>query len=101
MFSGQDGTVRIWSVASRSHQFLQQTCVFVRPSTPSSSHDHDHADIVDDMPHLLRHVCWSPSGKRIAGAMDNMLNVWTVAGQFKSSFFNEIRVILVWERGIF
>ena len=28
--SGQDNTVRVWSVPNRTHQFLQQTCVFNR-----------------------------------------------------------------------
>ena len=68
--SGQDGTVRIWSLPSRMHHFLRQTCVFNRGDTPLEECDNQ----------LLSLVTWNSNGKLLAGAMDNMVNIWLIAG---------------------
>ena len=72
-YSGQDGTVRLWGVPDVTTHYLQQTCVFTR-----SNNDDSNSDGLDA--HLLEHVCWSPSGRFIAGAMDTMINVWSTPG---------------------
>ncbi|XP_069137757.1 probable E3 ubiquitin-protein ligase HERC1 isoform X1 [Argopecten irradians] len=69
--SGYDGTLRIWSLPNKTHQFLQQTCVFNR-GEDLSGEDLDG--------HLLGNVCWSANGRLIAGSMDNLINVWGTGG---------------------
>ena len=77
--SGQDGTVRVWGLPNRSHQFLQQTCVFSKGS--EGGHD-------DMEGQVLGHLVWNASGKMMAGAMDNLVNVWTVAGTRRDQFLS-------------
>lgn len=71
--SGQDGTVRVWTIGSRTHAFLQQTCIF------NKGDEQLEIDLEDQ---LLAHVCWNYTGKLIAGAVDNMINIWTVSGRW-------------------
>ncbi|XP_048738015.2 probable E3 ubiquitin-protein ligase HERC1 isoform X3 [Ostrea edulis] len=68
--SGYDGTLRVWSLPNRTHQFLQQTCIFNRG-------DEDCEELNGN---LLSCICWSSTGKYLAGAMDNIVNVWTTSG---------------------
>nr|XP_022329995.1 probable E3 ubiquitin-protein ligase HERC1 isoform X2 [Crassostrea virginica] len=68
--SGYDGTLRVWSLPNRTHQFLQQTCVFNRG-------DEDCEELNGN---LLSSICWSSTGKYLAGAMDNIVNIWTTGG---------------------
>ena len=72
LVSGQDGTVRLWGLGSRTHIFLQQTCVFNKGGDDMLSRELDGQ--------LLGHVTWNSTGKLIAGAMDNMVNIWALAG---------------------
>lgn len=71
--SGQDGTVRVWNISSaaKNQAFLQQTCVFNTGEEISSS-DLDRL--------LLGHVAWNSTGKLLAASMDNMINIWQLAG---------------------
>ena len=69
--SGYDGTLRVWSLPNRTHQFLQQTCVFNRG-------DEDCEELNGN---LLSSICWSSTGKYLAGAMDNIVNIWTTGGR--------------------
>ena len=68
--SGHDGTVRIWSLPSRTHHFLRQTCVF-------NYGDHLREERHEQQLGLVR---WNGNGKLLAGAINNMLNIWLVAG---------------------
>ncbi|XP_062621584.1 probable E3 ubiquitin-protein ligase HERC1 [Saccostrea cucullata] len=68
--SGYDGTLRVWSLPNRTHQFLQQTCIFNRG-------DEDCEELDGN---LLTCICWSSTGKYLAGAIDNTVNVWTTSG---------------------
>lgn len=68
--SGYDGTLRVWSLPNRTHQFLQQTCIFNRG-------DEDCEELNGN---LLTCICWSSTGKYLAGAMDNIVNIWTTSG---------------------
>ena len=87
-YSGQDGTVRLWGVPDATTHYLQQTCVFTR-----SNNDDSNIDGLDA--HLLEHVCWSPSGRFIAGAMDTMINVWSTPGACSSTFVPWRNVLIV------
>ncbi|XP_050402259.2 probable E3 ubiquitin-protein ligase HERC1 [Patella vulgata] len=68
---GYDGTVRIWNIPNKTHQFLQQTCVFNRGD------DQETVDL-DSCP--LANVCWNSTGKLLAASLDNMINIWIVGG---------------------
>lgn len=76
LFSGYDGTVRVWSLPNKTHQFLQQTCVFHRGREAG-------AEELDGNP--INHVCWSSTGKLLAGSMDNLVNIWMIGGQCSST----------------
>jgi len=71
--SGQDGTVRVWNIASaaKNQAFLQQTCIFSTGEKMSSS---------DLNSLLLSHVVWNSTGKLLAASVDNMINIWQLAG---------------------
>ncbi|CAH1796720.1 unnamed protein product [Owenia fusiformis] len=69
--SAHDGTIRIWSLPNRTHQFLQQTCVFNKGQNSG-------AEDLDGL--LLANVMWNSSGKLICGSIDNMVNIWALAG---------------------
>ena len=71
--SGQDGTVRVWNIASaaKNQAFLQQTCVFNSGEEIPSS---------DVNTLLLGHVVWNSTGKLLAASMDNLINIWQLAG---------------------
>ncbi|XP_063305478.1 probable E3 ubiquitin-protein ligase HERC1 isoform X3 [Pelobates fuscus] len=66
--SGSDGTVRVWNV-SKNQYSLQQTCVFHK--TEGGAEEADHS---------LSSVCWSSSGKYLAGALEKIVNIWQVNG---------------------
>ncbi|CAL1541385.1 unnamed protein product [Lymnaea stagnalis] len=69
--SGYDGTVRVWSLPNKTHQFLQQTCIFNRGREAS----------VEELDgNQINLVCWSSTGKLLAGCMDNLVNVWMIGG---------------------
>ncbi|KAK3097022.1 hypothetical protein FSP39_005665 [Pinctada imbricata] len=71
-YSGYDGTVRVWSLPNTTHQFLQQTFIFTRGEDDVSGEELDGAQ--------LENVCWSSTGKFLAGSMDNVVNIWTCGG---------------------
>ena len=62
--------MRLWSVGARNQHVLQQTCVFTRA---------DENQELDAR--LLAHVTCSANAKFVAGAMDTMVNIWSVAGK--------------------
>ena len=69
--SGQDRTVRVWSLPNRSHHFLQQTCIF----------NHGEEEWPEEPEgHLLGHISWNSTGKLLAGALDEMVNIWPLVG---------------------
>ena len=78
IYSGQDGTVRVWNIANETENqaFLQQTCVFNGGDEMSSSE-------LDGL--LLGHVAWNSTGKLFAAAVDNLINVWQVNGTSSES----------------
>lgn len=80
--SGYDGTLRVWSLPNKTHQFLQQTCVFNRGENVSGE---------DLDGHLLDNVCWNANGRMLAGSMDNLVNVWSTGGNYSST------LISVWD----
>ncbi|KAJ8304108.1 hypothetical protein KUTeg_017691 [Tegillarca granosa] len=69
--SGYDGTVRVWNLPNKTHQFLQQTFIFNR------GEDETGEDLDG---HLLDNICWSSTGKLVAGSMDNLVNIWIIGG---------------------
>ena len=71
-YSGQDSSVRIWSLPNKTHQFLQQTCVFNSGEEGEGGDSHSQ---------LLTAVTWNANGKLLAGAVDNMINIWALAGR--------------------
>ncbi|XP_041374032.1 probable E3 ubiquitin-protein ligase HERC1 isoform X2 [Gigantopelta aegis] len=69
---GYDGTVRLWSLLSnRTHQFLQQTFVF------NSGEDVSHDDLNNN---LLGLICFNSAGRLLAGAINNLVNIWIIGG---------------------
>lgn len=72
VYSGQDGTIRVWGVPNRSHYFLQQTFVFNR------GQQHEHTDMENS---IFSCLCWNTNGKFLAGALENMINIWPLAGK--------------------
>uniref|UniRef100_A0A2C9KCS9 B30.2/SPRY domain-containing protein n=1 Tax=Biomphalaria glabrata TaxID=6526 RepID=A0A2C9KCS9_BIOGL len=69
--SGYDGTVRIWSLPNKTHQFLQQTCIFNRGQ---------EASLEELDGNQINLVCWSSTGKLLAGCMENLVNIWMIGG---------------------
>nr|XP_033775643.1 probable E3 ubiquitin-protein ligase HERC1 isoform X2 [Geotrypetes seraphini] len=71
--SGNDGTIRVWNVAKNQYS-LQQTCVFNKDncSEETLSNLGSPSDPIT--------VCWSVSGKYLAGAFEKMVNIWQVNG---------------------
>ncbi|KAH9513367.1 putative E3 ubiquitin-protein ligase herc1 [Bulinus truncatus] len=69
--SGYDGTVRIWSLPNKTHQFLQQTCIFNRGQ---------EANLEELDGNQINLVCWSSTGKLLAGCMENLVNIWMIGG---------------------
>ncbi|XP_032830981.2 putative E3 ubiquitin-protein ligase HERC1 isoform X4 [Petromyzon marinus] len=74
--SGNDGTVRIWSV-SKNQYTLQQTCVFHKLDNEAEESASGLGSPSD--PHLSQ-VCWSVSGKYIAASLDKTVNIWPING---------------------
>jgi len=73
--SGQDGTVRLWSIAPgavKNQAFLQQTCIFNRG-------DEMLSDDLDGL--LLSHIVWNSTGKLLAAAVNNLINIWQLTGR--------------------
>ncbi|XP_041442593.1 probable E3 ubiquitin-protein ligase HERC1 isoform X2 [Xenopus laevis] len=66
--SGSDGTVRVWNV-SRTQYSLQQTCVF-----------HKMEGSPEETDPSLSLICWSVSGRYLAGAQEKTVNIWQVNG---------------------
>ncbi|KAE8617140.1 hypothetical protein XENTR_v10008991 [Xenopus tropicalis] len=66
--SGSDGTVRVWNV-SRTQYSLQQTCVF-----------HKMEGSTEETDPSLSLICWSVSGRYLAGALEKTINIWQVNG---------------------
>ncbi|XP_020630073.1 probable E3 ubiquitin-protein ligase HERC1 isoform X4 [Orbicella faveolata] len=71
--SGLDEVIHIWNMSSKTHNILQQTCVFL-----SSHHKSDDEQFRDNTGEEMGHVCWNANGKLLAGAINNLLNIWTV-----------------------
>ena len=77
--------MRVWNLPNRTHQFLQQTCMFqhrqsVKGEDFEGAGPGDPSSNVMEEGHLLSHVQWSPTGKLLAGAVENLINIWAVAG---------------------
>jgi len=51
--------------------FLQQTCIF-------NSGDEMSSGDLDGL--LLSHVVWNSTGKLLAAAVDNLINIWQLTG---------------------
>ncbi|XP_041034512.1 probable E3 ubiquitin-protein ligase HERC1 isoform X1 [Carcharodon carcharias] len=73
--SGNDGTVRVWSV-TKNHYNLQQTCVFNKSEIISE----DMGNLGSPCDPNLSLICWSISGKYIAAALEKVVNIWQVTG---------------------
>ncbi|XP_072409417.1 probable E3 ubiquitin-protein ligase HERC1 isoform X1 [Chiloscyllium punctatum] len=73
--SGNDGTVRVWSV-TKNHYILQQTCVFNKTEIISE----DLGSLGSPCEPNLSLICWSISGKYIAAALEKVVNIWQVTG---------------------
>uniref|UniRef100_A0A7M4EPI1 HECT-type E3 ubiquitin transferase n=1 Tax=Crocodylus porosus TaxID=8502 RepID=A0A7M4EPI1_CROPO len=71
--NGNDGTIRVWNVTKKQYS-LQQTCVF-------NKFENDSEDSLGSPTDSgLSLVCWSISGKYLAGALEKMVNIWQVNG---------------------
>jgi len=66
--------VRVWNIVpgAKNQSFLQQTCIFNSGDEMSSSD-------LDGL--LLSHVVWNSTGKLLAAAVDNLINIWLLAGK--------------------
>ncbi|KAJ7398001.1 hypothetical protein BTVI_128929 [Pitangus sulphuratus] len=71
--SGNDGTIRVWNVTKKQYS-LQQTCVLNKLEGDSEESLGSPSDL------SLSLVCWSISGKYLAGATEKMVNIWQVNG---------------------
>ncbi|KAJ7425197.1 hypothetical protein WISP_24460 [Willisornis vidua] len=69
--SGNDGTIRVWNVTKKQYS-LQQTCVLNKLEGDSEESLGSPSDL------SLSLVCWSISGKYLAGATEKMVNIWQV-----------------------
>lgn len=67
--AGYDGTVRLWMFETKTHLSLDLTLVF-----------HISDDIFGNELNgrLIGHLKWSPTGKYLAAAMDNVINIWPI-----------------------
>ncbi|XP_024118845.1 probable E3 ubiquitin-protein ligase HERC1 isoform X2 [Oryzias melastigma] len=74
--SGNDGTVRVWSV-TKSQYTLQQTCVF-RKDDDSSEDGLSGLGSPSDP--CLSPLAWSVTGKYLASAVEKVVNIWQVNG---------------------
>ena len=63
----------MWNIVpgAKNQAFLQQTCVF-NGGDEMSSRDLDGL--------LLSHVVWNSTGKLLAAAVDNLINIWQLTG---------------------
>ncbi|XP_069694063.1 probable E3 ubiquitin-protein ligase HERC1 isoform X1 [Periplaneta americana] len=64
---GYDGTVRVWCSANANQAYLAHTLVFYQSENVYGSELHGE---------LISQLGWSASGKFVAAAMDNTVNVW-------------------------
>ncbi|XP_046401290.1 probable E3 ubiquitin-protein ligase HERC1 isoform X2 [Ischnura elegans] len=64
---GYDGTVRVWSVANKSQSYLENTLVFYKSEDIYGSELHGKS---------ISLLCWSASGRYLAAAMENVINIW-------------------------
>ncbi|RMB94614.1 hypothetical protein DUI87_29429 [Hirundo rustica rustica] len=71
--SGNDGTIRVWNVTKKQYS-LQQTCVLNKLEGDSEEGLGSPSDL------SLSLVCWSISGKYLAGATEKVVNIWQVNG---------------------
>ncbi|EMP26120.1 Putative E3 ubiquitin-protein ligase HERC1 [Chelonia mydas] len=71
--SGNDGTIRVWNVTKKQYS-LQQTCVFNKLEGDSEESLGSPSDP------SLSLICWSISGKYLAGALEKTVNIWQVNG---------------------
>ena len=51
--SGRDEVIHIWNMSSKTHNILQQTCVFI------SSHHKSDEQFRDNTGEEIGHVCWN------------------------------------------
>lgn len=68
---GYDGTVRVWGSANANQAFLAHTLVF---------HQSENVYGSELSGELISQLGWSASGKFVATAMDNIVNVWHLPG---------------------
>ncbi|XP_071450243.1 probable E3 ubiquitin-protein ligase HERC1 [Hetaerina americana] len=64
---GYDGTVRVWCVANKSQSYLEHTLVFYKSEDIYGSELYGKS---------ISHLGWSSSGKYLAAAMENIINIW-------------------------
>lgn len=70
--SSFDGTVRVWHLPNRTHQFLEQTCIFEKENNDTGE------SLGSCVP---EHLSWSSCGKFLAASLDNIINIWEISGQ--------------------
>ncbi|XP_068741343.1 probable E3 ubiquitin-protein ligase HERC1 [Montipora capricornis] len=73
--SGMDDVVHVWNMSSKTHNILQQTCAFLL-----SHHEGAEKKGVTEAStrEEIHHVCFNANGRLLAGAINNVVNVWTV-----------------------
>ncbi|XP_077870271.1 putative E3 ubiquitin-protein ligase HERC1 [Saccoglossus kowalevskii] len=74
--SGYDGTVRVWNLSSRMQPILQQTCVFNK----NDDTEYRKYCAEDYSGQVLSYISWNATGKLLAGAIENYVNIWAVSG---------------------
>ncbi|XP_045564463.1 probable E3 ubiquitin-protein ligase HERC1 isoform X7 [Salmo salar] len=75
--SGNDGTVRVWSVTQNQYS-LQLTCVFNRTA---GSPEEGGQCLGSPGDPSLSPLVWSATGKYLAAAMEKLVNIWQVNGE--------------------
>ncbi|XP_028298817.1 probable E3 ubiquitin-protein ligase HERC1 isoform X3 [Gouania willdenowi] len=74
--SGNDGTVRVWSVTKNQYT-LQQTCIF---NKEDGSSEDGMSNLGSPSDPGLSPLAWSVTGKYLSSAMEKMVNIWQVNG---------------------
>lgn len=82
--SGYDGTARVWSATSNLHMFLEHTLIFRK-------FEHAYGNELNG--DLIGLLSWSPSGKFLAAAVENIVNIWHVPGKLEFVYAYTIKNI--------
>lgn len=86
--SSFDGTVRVWHLPNRTHQFLEQTCIFEKENNDTGE------SLGSCVP---EHLSWSSCGKFLAASLDNIINIWEISGTKQNVIFKFLCKVIKWQ----